>query len=93
MTLGATHGRDFGCYHSLSAVPWDTPRAFRSASWWLLCWLGKQRGDVCLCKDTVEMLARMRLAQLRREHKEDRDVPDGLRSMCRDTAALAEILH
>ena len=34
MTLGATHGRDFGCYHSLSAVPWDTPRAFRSASWW-----------------------------------------------------------
>ena len=27
MTLGATHGRDFGCYHSLSAVPWDAPRA------------------------------------------------------------------
>ena len=21
MTLGATHGRDFGCYHSLSDVP------------------------------------------------------------------------
>ena len=26
-TLGATHGRDVGCYHSLSAVPWDAPRA------------------------------------------------------------------
>ena len=31
MTLGATHGRDFGCYHSLSAAPWDTPQAFRFA--------------------------------------------------------------
>ena len=81
MTLGATHGRDFGCYHSLSAVPWDTPRAFRSASWWLLCWLGKQRGDVCLCKDTVEMLDR------------PEGIPDGLRSMWGDTAALAEILR
>ena len=36
VTLGATYGRDFGCFHSLSAVPWDTPRAFRSASWWHL---------------------------------------------------------
>ena len=26
-TLGATHGRDVGCYHSLSVVPWDAPRA------------------------------------------------------------------
>ena len=31
MTPGATHGRDFGCYHSLRAVPWVTPRAFRFA--------------------------------------------------------------
>ena len=30
-TLGATHGRDFGCYHSLSAAPWDMPQAFRFA--------------------------------------------------------------
>ena len=30
-TLGAMHGRDFGCYHSLSAAAWDTPQAFRFA--------------------------------------------------------------
>ena len=52
--------------------------------------------DVCLCKDTIMMLVRMRLSQLRLGHREDRAVPDGipdgLRSMWSDTAALGEFV-
>ena len=47
---------------------------------------------MCLCKDTIVMLARMRLSQLGLGHREDRAVPegipDGLRSMWSDRAAL-----
>ena len=40
----------------------------------LLCWLETKRvsrGDVCLCKGTIMMLARMRLSQLCLGHRED----------------------
>ena len=54
-------------------------------------------GDVCLCNGPIELLARMRLAQLRLEHKEDRVVPEGtpdaLRSIWGDKAALADFLR
>ena len=51
---------------------------------------------MCLCKDSIIMLARMRLSQLRLGHSVDRAVPDGipdgLRSMWSDTAALEEFV-
>ena len=66
----------------------------------LLCWPEKMRlkwGDVCLCKDTIDMLARIRMAQLRMDNKEDRVVPEGtpdaLRSILGGNSALADFLH
>ena len=46
----------------------------------LLCWLATKRdrlrfGDVCLCKDTMMMLAHMRLRQLCLAHWENRAAP------------------
>ena len=68
----------------------------------LLCWLETKRvsrGDVCLCKGTIMMLARMRRQQLMAAHSvdgEDRAVPagipDGLRNMWNDTEALDNFL-
>ena len=65
----------------------------------LLCWLETKRvsrGDVCLCKGTIMMLASMRRQQLMAEHREDRAVPLGipgaLANMWNDTEALDNFL-
>ena len=65
----------------------------------LLCWLETKRvrwGDVCLCKDTIVMLARMGLSQLCLGHRVDRAVPlgipDALQGMWSDTDALDDFV-